>query len=65
MRDSPVVGIDTVSERAIVASLASFPVLLVFDVIWPAAVALSYAAPRHIAPWKYLCPVTPVYPCRA
>ena len=46
--------LDALRERAILASRAGFPFLLVFGVVWLAAGALSYAVPAAIAPWTYV-----------
>lgn len=46
-------NIDTIRQRAILASLAGFPFLLVFGVVWLAGGVLSYLVPRDLAPWAY------------
>lgn len=40
-------------QHAILASLAGFPFLLVFGLVWLAAGALTYWVPQSIAPWVY------------
>ncbi|MBM4183240.1 MAG: hypothetical protein FJ207_03330 [Gemmatimonadetes bacterium] len=45
--------IDAIRERAILTSLAGFPFLPVFGVVWITAGALSYWVPLTVAPWLY------------
>jgi len=45
--------LDAIRQRAILASVAGFPFLLVFSVVWLAAGVLSYWVPREVAPWVY------------
>jgi uncharacterized protein DUF7010 len=55
--------IDAIRQHAILASLAGFPFLLVFGIVWITAGVLSYLVPREVAPWIYLMlgmPATPV-----
>lgn len=62
-RTEHVSEIDAVRERAILASLAGFPFLLVFGCAWIAAGALSGVVPPRVAPWLYVCmgvPSTPI-----
>jgi hypothetical protein len=54
--------VDAVREHGVVASLAGFPILLVFGVVWLAAGALSYAVPREHVPWAYLTLGLPAMP---
>lgn len=59
----PLSEIDALRQRAILSSLAGFPFLLVFGLVWIVAAALSYVVPREIAPWIYVMlgmPATPV-----
>jgi hypothetical protein len=46
--------IDAIRQRAILASLAGSPFLLVFAVAWFAAGTASYVVPLDVAPWVYL-----------
>lgn len=50
---TPPSEIDAVRERGILSSLAGFPFLLVFGVVWLTAGALSCWVPLSIAPWLY------------
>lgn len=55
--------LDSLRRQAILASLAGFPYLLVFSVVWIVAAVLSYVVPREIAPWIYVLlgmPATPI-----
>jgi len=52
---TPLSELDAIRQRAILASVAGFPFLLVFGVVWLAAGALSYWVPRGVAPWLYPC----------
>jgi len=55
--------LDIIRQQAILSSLAGFPFLLVFAVVWTLAGSLSFLVPRDVAPWLYLClgiPATPV-----
>ena len=55
--------IDAIRQHAILASLAGFPFLLVFGIVWITAGVLSYVVPRDLAPWAYLMlgmPATPI-----
>jgi hypothetical protein len=54
--------IDALRDRAILSSLAGFPFLLVFALVWIAAGALSYVVPRDIAPWIYVLLGMPAAP---
>lgn len=45
--------LDAIRQRAILASLAGFPFLLVFGVAWLLGGVLSYLLPRDLAPWVY------------
>ena len=57
------VDIDAARERAIVSSLAGFPFLLVYGLVWSAGGLLSYVMPPDLAPWTYLllgAPASPV-----
>jgi hypothetical protein len=59
----PVSEIDAARERAILASLAGFPFLLVFGIAWLAAGALSCVVAPDVAPWLYVFmgfPATPI-----
>ena len=59
----PVCDVDAIRQHAILASLAGFPFLLVFGIVWITAGVLSYLVPRDVAPWIYLMlgmPATPV-----
>ena len=50
-------------ERAILSSLAGFPFLLVFGIVWITGGLLSYVVPSAFAPWIYVAvgiPATPV-----
>jgi hypothetical protein len=47
--------LDAIRQRAILASVAGFPFLMVFGVVWLTAGALSYWVPREFAPWVYPC----------
>lgn len=60
---TPIPEIDALRQHAILSSLAGFPFLLVFALVWIAAATLSYLVPRDIAPWIYLLlglPATPI-----
>ncbi len=46
--------IDRLRQEAILSSLAGFPFLLVYSIVWTAAGALSYVVPESVAPWLYL-----------
>ena len=50
----PASEIDAIRQQAILSSLAGFPFLLVFAVVWIVAASLSYAVPRDVAPWLYV-----------
>ncbi len=55
--------VDALRQRAILSSLAGFPFLLVFGLVWIVAAALTYLVPDDIAPWVYVLlgmPATPV-----
>jgi len=55
--------IDAVRRQAILASLAGFPFLLVFALVWIAGAIASYVVPREVAPWIYVLlgmPATPI-----
>ena len=54
--------IDALRQRAILSSLAGFPFLLVFSVIWIAAGTLSYIVSRDITPWLYVLLGMPAMP---
>jgi len=54
--------LDALRQQAILSSLAGFPFLLVFGVVWFAAGALSYLVPRGIAPWTYVLLGMPAMP---
>ncbi len=59
----PIPELDALRRQAILASLAGFPFLLVFGVVWIVAGTLSYLVPRDIAPWIYVLlgmPATPI-----
>jgi hypothetical protein len=58
----PVSEIDAAREHAILSSLAGFPFLLVFGLVWIAAAVLSHWVPREIAPWVYLMLGMPAMP---
>lgn len=50
---TPPSEIDAIRQHGVLSSLAGFPFLLVFGVVWLAAGALSYWVPPGIAPWMY------------
>jgi hypothetical protein len=50
---APPSEIDTIRQQGILASVAGFPFLLVFGVVWLSAGALSYWVPLGVAPWLY------------
>jgi hypothetical protein len=52
----------TVRRDAIVASLAGFPFLAVFSVVWTASGVLSFVVPSSIAPWVYIVLGLPAMP---
>ncbi len=55
--------IDALRQRAILSSLAGFPFLLVYGLVWIIGAGLSYLVPRDIAPWVYVLlgmPATPI-----
>ncbi len=55
--------LDALRQQAILSSLAGFPFLLVYSVVWVVAGTASYAVPADIAPWLYVLlgmPATPV-----
>ncbi len=55
--------VNTIRQHAILASLAGFPFLLVFGLVWLVAGALTYLLPASIAPWAYVflgMPATPI-----
>ncbi|MGQ0552832.1 MAG: DUF7010 family protein [Planctomycetota bacterium] len=55
--------IDSVRRQAILSSLAGFPFLLVYSVVWLVAGVASYFVPADFAPWLYVLlgmPATPV-----
>jgi hypothetical protein len=54
--------LDALRRRAILSSLAGFPFLLVFGVVWTVAGALTYVIPREIAPWTYVFLGMPAMP---
>lgn len=59
----PIPEIDALRQQAILSSLAGFPFLLVFALVWIAGATLSYLVPRDIAPWIYVLlgmPATPI-----
>jgi uncharacterized protein DUF7010 len=58
----PVSEIDALRQQAILSSLAGFPFLLVFAVVWMAAGTLSYLVPRDVAPAVYLFLGIPAMP---
>lgn len=58
----PTSEIDAVREKAILSSLAGFPFLMVYSVVWIAAAALSYVVPSGVAPWLYLLGGAPAAP---
>jgi len=59
---TPVSELDAVRERAIVSSLAGFPFLLVFGVVWFVGSGLTYVVPPRIAPWSYMLLGMPAMP---
>jgi hypothetical protein len=58
----PASEIDALRERAILSSLAGFPFLMVFGVVWITGGALSYVVPRDFAPWIYVILGIPAAP---
>lgn len=59
----PVSETDALRQQAILSSLAGFPFLLVFALVWISAATLSYWVPPDIAPWVYVLlgmPATPI-----
>ena len=59
----PLSDLDAIRQQAILSSLAGFPFLLVFAIVWMTAASLSYWVPRDIAPWIYALlgmPATPI-----
>lgn len=59
----PTSEIDAARDHAILSSLAGFPFLLVFGLVWIVAAIASYFVPGEIAPWIYVLlgmPATPV-----
>ena len=46
--------LDAIRDRAILASVAGFPFLLVFGIVWTLGGFLSYVVPANIAPWIYV-----------
>jgi hypothetical protein len=59
----PIGEVDAIRQQAILSSLAGFPFLLVFAVVWIASGMLSYLVPRDVAPGIYLflgLPATPI-----
>lgn len=58
----PTSEIDAVREKAILSSLAGFPFLMVYSVVWISAALLSYVVPSGVAPWLYLLGGVPAAP---
>ncbi len=54
--------IDAQRQRAILSSLAGFPFLLVYGLVWIIGAGLSYLVPRDIAPWVYVLLGMPAVP---
>lgn len=54
--------IDAIREQAILASLAGFPILLVFGIAWIVAGALSFVVLREFVPWVYVLLGVPAMP---
>lgn len=54
--------LDRMRQHAIVASLAGFPILMVFGFAWLAAGALSFVLPPDRVPWAYLTLGLPAMP---
>jgi uncharacterized protein DUF7010 len=54
--------IDAIRQEGILSSLAGFPILLVFGIVWMTAGALSYVVPLDVAPWIYLFLGIPAMP---
>ena len=54
--------IDAIREQAILASLAGFPILLVFGIAWIVAGALSFVVPREFVPWVSVLLGVPAMP---
>jgi hypothetical protein len=49
----PASEIDAIREQGMLSSLAGFPFLLAFGVVWIVAGLVTYWLPREIAPWCY------------
>ena len=58
----PISELDAIRQHGILASLAGFPILLVFAFVWIAAGALSYVVPRELAHWVYVFIGLPAMP---
>ena len=54
--------LDALRDRAILSSLAGFPFLLVFGIVWIAGGFLSYVVPDAFAPWIYVAVGMPAMP---
>jgi hypothetical protein len=54
--------IDAIRRHGILSSLAGFPFLLVFGIVWITAGILSYVVPRDVAPWIYVLLGMPAAP---
>jgi hypothetical protein len=54
--------LDTIRQRAILSSLAGFPFLLVFGIVWIAGGVLSYVVPGELAGWVYVFLGMPAMP---